>query len=87
MTRLLMFVSLLGLVGCDSASDASCADCQTSFSTAECDSLGKSQGCESGEAVVDKSFCQGANVQSCLFHGCPTGKAILCQASGDAGTD
>jgi len=84
----MILVSMLGLFGCDSAGDAACADCQTSFTTAECDSFAKSQGCVSGEAMVIKEFCQGANVQSCQFHGCPDGKPILCQTAGaDAGSD
>ena len=78
---------MLVLCGCDSATDASCADCQVSFTSAECDSFGKSQGCASGEALVDKTLCQG-QVTSCLFHGCPEGKPITCQnGGGDAGAD
>ena len=78
---------MLGLMGCDSASDASCAVCATSFTTAECDSFAKSQGCTSGEAVVDNTLCQG-KVTACHFHGCEVGKEIDCQlTSGDAGAD
>ena len=89
MTKLLVLFSMLGVLACDSAGDASCADCQTSFTTAECDSFAKSQGCTSGEAVVDTTFCQGSTtVTSCHFHGCPTDTPIMCQTvGGDAGTD
>jgi hypothetical protein len=90
MTRFLILVSMLGLFGCDSASDASCTDCKTGYTSAECDSFAKSQGCASGEAVpAEAPFCQGtAGALECKFHGCEVGKAIMCQTgSGDSGTD
>lgn len=81
---------MLGLFGCDSASDASCTDCTTAFTTAECDSFAKSQGCTSGEAVpAEAPFCQGKpGALECKFHGCEVGKEIGCQnGGGDAGAD
>ena len=90
MTRWMILVSMLGLFGCDSASDASCSDCKTGFTTADCDSFAKSQGCESGESVPDTEFCHGTppGAVECKFHGCPVGQPILCQAGGgDSGAD
>jgi hypothetical protein len=82
MTRSTVLLAVMGallLCACDSAGDASCADCQTSFTQADCDSFAKSQGCASAEAVVDPQLC-GGKVTACHFHGCGD-LAVLCNQS------
>ena len=68
-------------VGCDAAGDASCAVCQTSFTTAECDQMAKTHGCSSGEAYQD-TVCQ-PPTQGCQFHGCPD-NVDPCELGADA---
>jgi hypothetical protein len=87
MRKVLVMFSMLGLFACDSGGDASCAECSTSYTQADCDSFAKQQGCTSAEAVVDPELC-GGTVTACHFHGCPGDLAVLCtQSLKDSGTD
>ena len=74
--RALAVLCLIAIAGCDSAGDASCSICATSFSDEQCHEIGTSQGCASGESVAD-TLCT-EPTRGCQFHGCPFGTPIAC---------